>query len=211
MALSEVFERRPLSFEESVLAEEMPWQVFAKWFEEAKKVIAKDPNAVCLATTTSTGAPSCRMVLLKDFDDKGFVFYTNSHGRKGRELEENPQAALCFYWPQLGRQVRVEGKVELVSAEEADKYFATRPVQSRIGAWASEQSQPMKDKSVILKKIALYTAKWATGQVERPPYWNGYRVIPDYVEFWQEGEFRIHTRNVYFSSSDGWRTVLLQP
>lgn len=193
------------------IATEKPWDVFAEWYRAAQLGGGKDPSAVCLATATQGGAPSCRMVLLKEFDERGFVIYTNSLSRKGREMGNNPQAALCFYWQEIGRQVRIEGKVSQVSDEEADAYFHSRPLKSRIGAWASHQSEPMKDRSALLTRIAHYTAKWATGNVERPPHWTGFRIVPHAFEFWMEGAFRIHDRNVYYRRENDWFTTLLQP
>ena len=126
-------------------------------------------------------------------------------------MEMNPQAALCFYWPELGQQIRIEGHVAKVSDEEADAYFRSRPLKSRIGAWASQQSEPMRDKSELLKRVAHYTAKWAMGQVERPPYWTGFKVVPDYFEFWTEGAHRIHDRNIYYLRENDWYKAMLQP
>lgn len=126
-------------------------------------------------------------------------------------MDANPQAAMCFYWEEIGKQVRIEGHVSYVSDEEADAYFNSRPLQSRIGAWASQQSEPMKDRSVLMKRIAQYTAKWAVGDVDRPPHWKGFRIVPDYIEFWTEGAFRIHDRSVYYLRENDWYTATLQP
>ena len=203
--------RLPIEPPPEDLAEEKPWDIFAEWYQAAHEGGVKDPSAVCIATATRCGAPSCRMVLLKEFNERGFVIYTNSLSRKGREMEMNPQAALCFYWQEIGRQVRIEGHVSYVSDEDADAYFNSRPLKSRIGAWASQQSDPMKDRSVLMKRIAHYTAKWATGNVERPPHWKGFRIVPDYFEFWGEGAFRIHDRNVYYLRENDWYKAMLQP
>lgn len=203
--------RLPLEPPADDLATDKPWENFAQWYENANRAGIKDPSAVCLATATRCGAPSCRMVLLKEHGEKGFVIYSNSLSRKGREMEMNPQAALCFYWPELGQQIRIEGHVAKVSDEEADVYFRSRPLKSRIGAWASQQSEPMRDKSDLLKRVAHYTAKWAMGQVERPPYWTGFKVVPDYFEFWTEGAHRIHDRNIYYLREDRWYKAMLQP
>jgi pyridoxamine 5'-phosphate oxidase len=192
-------------------AEEEPWEVFSYWYAEAQQSGMKEPSAVCLATASRCGAPSCRMVLLKDFNARGFVFYTNAQSRKGRELEQNPQAALCFYWPEIGKQVRVEGSITRVSDAEADAYFSSRSLPSRIGAWASQQSRPMKHRSELLGRIAAYTAKWAMGEVQRPPHWTGFRLVPDYVEFWTEGAHRIHDRRVYYLREELWYIATLQP
>lgn len=195
---------------ESSPAGEKPVELFRKWFEEAKQSGNKEPTAVFLATATRRGAPSCRIVLLKAFDEQGFVIYTNLHSRKGREVTSNPQAALCFYWPETGKQVRIEGYVNTVSDKEADAYFASRPLKSRIGAWASKQSEPMKHKNDLLKRVAYYTAKWATGNVTRPPHWTGVRIVPDYFEFWQSAG-QIPERQVFFLHDNAWQTTLLNP
>lgn len=187
-----------------------PLGIFSQWFEEAEQSGIKEPSAVFLATATKRGAPSCRVVLLKAFDEQGFVIYTNMLSRKGRELTKNPQAALCFYWQGLGKQVRIEGYTTTVSDKEADTYFASRNVKSRIGAWASKQSEPMKDKNDLLKRVAYYTAKWATGNVARPPHWTGVRIVPDYFEFWQSAG-QIPERQVFFLRDNAWRTALLHP
>ncbi len=203
--------RLPLEPDDSDLTQEKPWEVFAEWYRTAQQNGVKDPSVVCLATATRCGAPSCRMVLLKEYGESGFVIYTNSLSRKGREIEMNPQAALCFYWQECARQIRIEGYVNNVSDEEADAYFASRPLKSRIGAWASHQSEPMRDHSELLKRIAYYTAKWAIGRVERPPYWTGFRIVPDYFEFWNNGADRIHERRVYYLRERNWYSALLQP
>ena len=157
--------------------------------------------------------PSCRMVLLKGHDAGGFVFYTNYESRKGRQLLETPKAALLFHWKSLRRQVRVEGTVAPVSDEEADAYFASRPKQSQIGAWASQQSRPLKGRFELEKRVATFTAKYAVSQVPRPAYWSGFRLTPRLIEFWQDGAFRLHDRLVYSRSADGeaWSTERLYP
>ena len=190
---------------------EDPFAVFETWFEEAKAKEPRDPNAMTVASVDADGMPSARMVLLKDFDPKGFVFYTNYESRKGAQLQANPKAALLFHWKSLNRQVRIEGPVEPVSAAEADDYFATRPRQSQIGAWASDQSRPLESKHALEKRIAKYAAKHAIGTVPRPPHWSGFRVVPQRIEFWQEGAFRLHDRVVYHRQGDGWRTERLYP
>ncbi len=201
----------PLNPTPSDRSSEKPTDVFAKWFEEINKSGINEPSSVFLATATKCGVPSCRVVLLKSFDEKGFVFYTNANSRKGRDIKENPAAALCFYWPGTGKQVRIEGGVEKVSDSEADIYFATRSLKSKIGAWASKQSDPMKDSKELLKRVAYYTAKWATGNVKRPPYWTGFRVIPDYFEFWRETNIKIPERKVFYLHDSIWYNSILNP
>ena len=201
----------PLEPPASDRAGQNPVDLFKEWFEEIKERAVKEPSAVFLATSSKCGAPSCRVVLLKDFDERGFVIYTNSHSRKGRDMEHNPQAALCFYWPETGKQIRIEGYVSKVSDDEADEYFASRPLKARIGAWASHQSEPMEGRGELLKRLTYYTAKWAIGEVERPPHWTGFRIVPDYFEFWRETEAKIPERKVYYLREDVWYTAILQP
>ncbi len=190
---------------------EDPIDKFKSWFADASEKEPKDPNAMCLATTTPDGRPSARMVLLKDVDKDGFVFYTNLESRKGGELASNPHAALCFHWKSLGRQVRVEGRVESVTDAEADAYYQSRARGSRIGAWASAQSRPMEGMFVLERKVAEYTAKFGVGEVPRPAHWSGFRIRPERIEFWSEGMFRLHERLVYHADGDNWRTERLFP
>lgn len=171
-----------------------PFERFADWFEAAKESEPNDPNAMALATVDATGLPNVRMVLLKDFDEKGFVFYTNHEGVKGQELLATPKAAICLHWKSLRRQIRVRGAVETVSDEEADAYFATRPKGSQIGAWASRQSRPLESRFHFEKEIARYTAKFNIGAVPRPQHWSGFRIVPVEIEFWQDRKFRLHDR-----------------
>ena len=190
-----------------------PTDLFSKWFEDAKASETGDPNAMALGTSTPDGKPSVRMVLLKDFDDAGFVFYTNLTSRKGGELLANPNAALCFHWKSLTRQVRVEGPLVPVTDEEADAYFASRPKLSRIGAWASKQSSVLESRYELEGRIAKYTARFNIGEVPRPEFWSGFRLSPRAIEFWQQEEFRLHDRLVYRRDSEGdsWRTERLFP
>ena len=186
-------DRNPLTSGNFADAEE-PLRLFAAWLEEATRSEPGDPTAMALATVDADRLPNVRMVLLKGFDARGFVFYTNTQSPKGRELDGEPKAAAVFHWKTLRRQVRVRGPVEAVSTAEADAYFATRPKGSQIGAWASKQSAPLEDRFALEKAVALYTAKYALGAVPRPPDWNGYRIIPLVMEFWHDRPFRLHER-----------------
>lgn len=190
-----------------------PTDLFNAWLDHAKAREPSDANAMALATTTADSHPSVRMVLLKGVDDRGFVFYTNLTSRKGRELAENPNAALCFHWKSLARQVRVEGPVSPVGDEEADAYFASRPRLSRIGAWASRQSSTLEGRFELEGRIAKYTAKYGIGEVPRPGFWSGFRVSPTVIEFWQQENSRLHRRLVYSRAGpgDAWKTRQLFP
>ena len=191
---------------------DIPLGLFGEWFEEAHKVEPVNPEAMALATATPDGRPSQRMVLLKDWGPDGFVFYTNLESRKGSELGANGRAALLFYWRKLARQIRIEGVVQAVSEAEADAYFATRPRQAQIGAWASQQSRPMEGRFVLEKEIARFAAKHALGAVPRPPDWSGFRLIAEEFEFWRERRFRLHERRLYKRLDDGgWSLQILFP
>lgn len=197
---------------------ENPWGIFQTWLEEATQSEPNDPTALCLATVGADGMPSARMVLLKDWDQRGFVFYTNSESRKGTQILAHPKAAMTFHWKSLRRSVRIEGTVTQVTDREADDYFQSRPRQSRIGAWASAQSRPLAGRFELEKKVAVYSARYAVGAVPRPDYWSGFRVRPLRIEFWQDGAFRLHDRLVYHAlDSDekkgvtSWRTERLFP
>jgi len=188
-----------------------PVEQFRRWFEEALAAGLHEPNAMIVATASPDGLPSARVVLLKGFDDRGFVFYTNYEGRKGRELEENPRAALLFYWGELERQVRIEGTASRVSEEESDAYYAGRPRGSRLGALASEQSRVVGSREVLEGRIRTLEAEYEGRDVPRPAFWGGYRVEPEAVEFWQGRENRLHDRLVYRRGDGGWKMERLQP
>lgn len=190
---------------------EDPIALFEAWLAEAAQSEPNDPNAVCLATTTPEGRPSARMVLLKDVDSQGFVFYTNLESRKGGELAANPFAALCFHWKSLRRSVRVEGAVRPVSAAEADAYYASRPRGSRIGAWASAQSRPLESRFALEKAVAEQTLRFGLGEIPRPPHWSGFRLVPDRIELWRDMPFRLHERRVFHRQGAGWRLEMLYP
>ena len=171
-----------------------PFRLFTAWLTDATATEPRDPTAMTLATVDSAGLPNARMVLLKGVDEHGFVFYTNMDSQKGQELDAQPLAALVFYWKSVNRQVRVRGSVEHVTETEADTYFASRPKQAQIGAWASQQSAPLESRFAFEKAVAVYAAKYAIGDVPRPPNWSGYRIVPISIEFWQERPFRLHDR-----------------
>jgi len=190
-----------------------PMRLFAAWLEDATKSEPRDPTAMTLATVDGDGMPDARMVLLKSADAQGFVFFTNTESQKGQELAGSPKAALVFHWKSLNRQIRVRGVVERVTDAEADAYFATRPKQAQIGAWASQQSRPLESRLAFEKAVAVNAAKYALGNVPRPPYWSGYRIVPSSIEFWHDRPFRLHDRIVFKRDNPGaaWTKTRLYP
>lgn len=192
-----------------------PFDRFAELFARAARELPRecfpDPNTMSLATVGANGRPSNRIVLLKAFDERGFVFYTNFEGRKGGELLDNPYCALCFHWPPMEIQIRIEGRTERVTDAEADAYFASRARASQLGAWASEQSRPMMQPDDLERRVAEVTARFEGTSVPRPPYWSGFRVVPDRIEFWRNRPSRLHDRTVYERDGDGWHVASLYP
>lgn len=188
-----------------------PFALFAEWLAEATRQEPNDPNAMALATVDADGMPDVRMVLLKGCDADGFVFYTNLESRKGEQLAARPKAALCFHWKSIRRQVRVRGGVHCVTPEEAEAYFATRPLQSRIGAWASQQSRPLESKSALERAFAEHQSRFGDGAIPRPPHWSGFRIAPVEMEFWRDGAFRLHDRMRFSRAGTGWTRTLLFP
>ena len=189
-----------------------PIDLFKKWFSTAEKSEINDPNAVAVATSNQNNQPNVRMVLLKGLSDKGFVFYTNFNSKKGSELKVNQKAAICFHWKSIRRQVRAIGKVEEVSTKEADDYFYSRPYKNKIGAWASSQSEVLDQRETFIKKVREFEKKFSDqNKVPRPPHWSGWRLLPEEVEFWLDGEGRIHERLNYKKINDKWKKELLYP
>lgn len=192
-------------------ATEDPIKIFENWLGEAEKSEPNDPTAMTLATVNAGGVPQARMVLLKGVDESGFVFYTNLGSGKADDLSHNPAAALVFHWKSLRRQVRISGPVEQVSEAEADEYFASRPRDSRIGAWASKQSQPLEGMFELEARVVKFAAKYAVGDIPRPEFWSGFRIIPKTIEFWSDRPFRLHEREVFSKTDDGWSTQRIYP
>jgi pyridoxamine 5'-phosphate oxidase len=188
-----------------------PIELFKKWMAEAYKTEPADPDAMALATVGKDGKPSVRMVLLKKVDENGFCFYTNMESRKGQELIANQNVALCFYWKSQSRQIRVEGKAEKMPAPMVDVYFKTRHYLSRIGAWASRQSQPLESREELESRVAEYEKKFEGQEIPCPPHWVGYCVAPEKIEFWQEGKGRLHDRFLFSRKGEGWTMVRLNP
>lgn len=190
-----------------------PFKLFAEWLKEAEASEPNDPNAVALATVDEDGLPNVRMVLLKGFDEDGFVFYTNFESQKGREILGQKKAAMCFHWKSLRRQVRLRGPVEIVPDAEADAYFKTRARGSRIGAWASKQSRPLESRFALEKAVAEYTARYAIGEIPRPVHWSGFRIRPTSIEFWKDQKFRLHDRIEFRrpSPEGEWEKVRMYP
>ena len=205
-------EKNSLGLDKCFLDLDSPFELFTNWMEEAIKNEINDPNALSLATTDKSGKPSVRMVLLKGINEEGFIFYTNLKSKKSLDLKENPQASMCFYWKSLLRQITIDGVVDKVTDQVADHYFNSRIYDSRIGAWASNQSEILQNKEELLRKIEKYKKKFSNQKnVPRPPHWSGWRLIPDSIEFWLRGENRIHERLRYKKTNDGWKKILLYP
>jgi len=188
-----------------------PIEQFRRWFDETSNASLHEPNAMTVVTATPDGHPSARVVLLKGFDECGFVFYTNYEGRKATELESNPRCALLFYWGELERQVRVEGTAERITPEESDAYYASRPRGSRLGALASAQSRPIEDRATLERRLGDLEREYEGREVPRPSNWGGYRVVPETIEFWQGRENRLHDRLIYRRDDRGWKLQRLQP
>ena len=205
--------KNPLGLNSCFLDKNDPIDLFKTWMNEAEKTEPNDPNAVALGTSDKNNSPSIRMVLLKDFNKEGFVFYTNLNSQKGNELKDNPKAAMCFHWKSLLRQVRINGMVQKVSKEVADEYYNTRGYESRIGAWASKQSSILKNRDELLNSIEEYKKKYNNKkEVPRPDHWSGWNLIPASIEFWLDGDSRIHERLKYTKDGLGnWNKSLLSP
>jgi len=190
---------------------ENPIDLFNKWFAKAKETEINDPNALALATSDKNNQPTVRMVLLKDYDQQGFVFYTNFNSRKGTDLKNNKKASMCFHWKSIRRQIRIIGTVEKVSDNEADKYFSSRPYKNKISAWASSQSEVLQKREDLLIKFNEFKKKYPSNDVPRPPHWSGWKLAPSEIEFWNDGEGRVHERLNYKFFSGKWFKELLNP
>ena len=188
-----------------------PLSLFKDWYEDAKKSEINDPNAMNLATISPNGKPSSRIVLLKSFNEQGFIFYTNSNSKKGKSIKNNTNVALNFHWKSLLKQIRIEGTVSIIENVEADKYYNSRPLGSRIGAWASMQSQELDDRSLLLNRVEEYKKKFENTNISRPPHWNGYLVNPNLIEFWQDMPFRLHDRVEFRKHQGRWVSRKLYP
>ncbi len=188
-----------------------PLTLFTEWYEDAKKSEINDPNAMNLATVSNDGKPSSRIVLLKSYNHQGFVFYTNSNSKKGKSIKNNSNVALNFHWKSLLKQIRIEGTVSIIEKEEADNYYNSRPLGSRIGAWASKQSEELDDRSSLLNRVAEYENKFQNNNISRPSHWNGYQVKPNLIEFWQDMPFRLHDRVEFRIQNENWISRKLYP
>ena len=188
-----------------------PFQLFDEWFAEARATEPNDANAMALATAGADGQPHVRMVLLKGHGPQGFLFYTNEHSAKANDLEQNPRAALLFHWKSLRRQVRLEGGVERVAGEDSDSYFATRSRDSKLGAWASDQSRPLDSRETFEQRFTQVKRRFEGGDVPRPPHWGGYRLVPTRIELWLDRPHRLHERRIFSRASNGWTEGLLYP
>ena len=205
-------QKNSLDLNKSFKDEDNPISLFKIWFDEAKKSELNDPNALSLATSDSMGAPSVRMVLLKSFDNNGFVFYTNLNSTKSKAIRDNPIVSMCFHWKSLLRQIRITGKASNVSDQEADEYYNSRSYGSRIGAWASKQSSILNNRKELNKEIEDYKSKFPNNdKVPRPSHWSGWRVNPSEIEFWLDGDNRIHERLKYIKDNESWKKILLSP
>jgi len=196
---------------EDVIAGPDPIITFTEWFDAATQAAVPMPEAMTLATATPDGMPSARIVLLKGYDGNGFVFFTNYGSRKAEELDTNPNAALCFHWTQLERQVRIEGRVSRISAQESDDYFRTRPHGSRVGAWASRQSMPLENRAILETRVREVEDRFRDGEIPLPPFWGGYRLAPERIEFWQGRPSRLHDRLLFERVGGGWKITRLYP
>ncbi len=205
-------EKNSLGLNKCFLDLDDPFELFERWFDEAKKKEINDPNALALGTASKNGIPSVRMVLLKGFNKEGFVFYTNLNSQKGIQIKENPNATMCFHWKSLLRQIRIVGVLSQVSADTADKYYNSRGYESRIGAWASNQSSEISNRKELTDSIRNFKSKYPEqNNVPRPKHWSGWRLKPRSIEFWLDGEFRIHERLKYIKEKKDWKKILLSP